>query len=160
MTSLNEIIKYKYKKKPKPRKIKRRGDLRHCKENKSMKRKDLKHCPQRKGMVILLLKLSPRKPNSAVRKGAKVQIISPNRKIRAYIPGMGHTLTKYATVLIRGGNIKDLPGMKYTLVRGKFDFHPLPGKYRKQSRSKYGVKLDLQYHGKSMTDRRYKKKKY
>ncbi len=73
---------------------------------------------------------------------------------------MGHTLQKFANVLVRGGSIKDLPGMKYTLVRGKFDFHGLPSKYRRQSRSRYGVKFDKNYHKISIKDKRYIKRRY
>lgn len=123
------------------------------------KRKDLDHCPQKRGICKKLFIMTPRKPNSALRKVARV-ILSNRKHVNAYIPGMGHTLQKYANVLVRGGNVKDLPGLKYTLIRGKFDFHPLPSKYRKQCRSRYGVKFDENYHELTTKDRRYAKPRY
>ena len=79
---------------------------------------------------------TPKKPNSALRKVARLRLST--KKITAYIPGEGHTLQEYSTVLMRGGRVKDLPGVKYHLVRGKYDFLGL--KNRKQARSKYGTK--------------------
>ena len=78
-----------------------------------------------------------KKPNSALRKLARLRLTN-GRRVTAYIPGEGHKLQEYSTVLIRGGRVKDLPGIKYTLVRGKLDFLGL--KNRKTSRSKYGTK--------------------
>lgn len=98
----------------------------------------LEFCPQKKGVVIKALTRTPRKPNSAIRKIAKVNILSNKRKVFSYIPGEGHTLQQYSTVLIRGGGAKDLPGVKYHLIRGVWDFLGLIG--RKKARSKYGVK--------------------
>ena len=80
----------------------------------------------------------PKKPNSALRKVAKIRLFSTKKTITAAIPGEGHTLQEYSTVLMRGGRVKDLPGVKYHLVRGKYDFLGL--KNRKQARSKYGSK--------------------
>jgi len=80
---------------------------------------------------------TPKKPNSAIRKLARLRL-SNNIKVNAYIPGEGHNLQDYSTVLIRGGRVKDLPGIKYHLVRGKYDFAGL--KSRKTARSKYGTK--------------------
>ena len=97
----------------------------------------LEKCPQKKGICLKLVIKSPKKPNSALRKIAKVKLT--NKKIvYAYIPGEGHNLQEYSTTLIRGGRVKDLPGVKYHLIRGKFDLLGL--KDRKTSRSKYGSK--------------------
>ena len=80
--------------------------------------------------------MTPRKPNSALRKVARLKLF--NKKfITAYIPGEGHNLQKFGDVLVRGGRIKDLPGIKYTIIRGKFDLIPVND--RKQGRSKYGT---------------------
>jgi len=100
-------------------------------------RKALEHCPQKKGVCIKVTTMTPRKPNSAVRKIARVKL-SNGRKITAYIPGEGHNLEQHAPVLIRGGNTKDLPGVKYKIIRGKYGLHGV--KERKQGRSKYGTK--------------------
>jgi small subunit ribosomal protein S12 len=97
----------------------------------------LKKSPQKKGVCLKVFTKTPKKPNSALRKVAKLRL-STTAKITAYIPGEGHTLQEYSTVLMRGGRAKDLPGVKYHLVRGKFDFLGL--KNRKQARSKYGTK--------------------
>jgi small subunit ribosomal protein S12 len=94
-------------------------------------------CPQKKGICLKLIIKTPKKPNSALRKIVKLKI-SNNRIIFAYIPGIGHNLLEYSTVLMRGGRIKDLPGVKYKLIRGKYDF--LGVKNRITSRSKYGTK--------------------
>lgn len=97
----------------------------------------LENCPQKKGVCLKILIVTPKKPNSALRKVARIRL-SNNRKVTAYIPGEGHNLQQYSTVLMRGGRVKDLPGIKYHLVRGKYDF--LGIKNRKVSRSKYGTK--------------------
>ena len=97
----------------------------------------LTSCPQKKGLCIKVFTRTPKKPNSAIRKLARLRL-SNNIKVNAYIPGEGHNLQDYSTVLIRGGRVKDLPGIKYHLVRGKYDFAGL--KSRKTSRSKYGAK--------------------
>lgn len=98
--------------------------------------------PQKKGVCIKLFLRTPKKPNSALRKLARLRLTN-GKKISAYIPGEGHNLQEYSTVLIRGGRVKDLPGIKYTLVRGKLDFSGL--KNRKTSRSKYGAKKIKNY---------------
>ena len=97
----------------------------------------LKKSPQKKGVCLKVFTKTPKKPNSALRKVARLRL-STKKKITAYIPGEGHTLQEYSTVLMRGGRVKDLPGVKYHLVRGKYDFLGL--KNRKQARSKYGTK--------------------
>merc|ERR1712023_407445 len=106
-------------------------------KKKRVKSPALQASPQKKGVCIKVFTRTPKKPNSALRKVAKVRL--SNRKIvTAYIPGEGHTLQMYSTVLMRGGRVKDLPGVKYHLVRGKYDFLGL--RSRKQSRSKYGTR--------------------
>jgi small subunit ribosomal protein S12 len=97
----------------------------------------LDKCPQKKGICTKLVIRTPKKPNSALRKIVKLRL-SNSKRIYAYIPGEGHNLQAYSTVIIRGGRVKDLPGIKYHLVRGKLDFSGL--KTRKTSRSKYGAK--------------------
>ena len=97
----------------------------------------LQKCPQKKGICIKLVIKTPRKPNSALRKLAKLKLTN-DKRVYAYIPGEGHNLQIYSTVLMRGGKVKDLPGVKYHLIRNKFDLNGL--KNRKSSRSKYGTK--------------------
>merc|ERR1712032_428563 len=93
--------------------------------------------PQKKGFCLKVFTRTPKKPNSAIRKLVRLRLTN-NVKINAYVPGEGHNLQEYSTVLIRGGRVKDLPGIKYHLIRGQLDFAGL--KIRKTSRSKYGVK--------------------
>lgn len=97
----------------------------------------LQKCPQKKGICTKLVLRTPKKPNSALRKLAKLRLTN-KKVIYAYIPGEGHNLKEYSTVIIRGGRVKDLPGIKYHIVRGKLDFSGLSK--RKTSRSKYGTK--------------------
>lgn len=98
----------------------------------------LKKCPHKKGICQKVFITTPKKPNSAQRKATRVWLGSTGEFTNAYIPGIGHSLQKFSTVLIRGGRVKDLPGMRYKVVRGKFDAKPVFS--RRQSRSKYGVK--------------------
>jgi len=97
----------------------------------------LQKSPQKKGICLKVFTRTPKKPNSALRKVARIRL-STKKRVTAYIPGEGHTLQEYSTVLMRGGRVKDLPGVKYHLIRGKFDFLGL--KNRRQGRSKYGTK--------------------
>lgn len=90
-----------------------------------------------KGVCIKIFIRTPKKPNSALRKVAKLKL-SNGRKVDAYIQGIGHNLQEYSVVLMRGGRVQDLPGVKYHLVRGKYDFQAV--KNRKTSRSRYGTK--------------------
>tara|TARA_B110000305_G_scaffold213426_1_gene249332 strand:+ start:11275 stop:11640 length:366 start_codon:yes stop_codon:yes gene_type:complete len=106
-------------------------------KNKTNKTPALDKCPQKKGICVKVFSRTPKKPNSAIRKVAKVRL-SNNAKVTAYIPGENHNLQEYSTVLLRGGRVKDLPGVKYHLVRGKLDFNGV--KDRQTSRSKYGKK--------------------
>ena len=96
----------------------------------------LGNCPQKRGVCLKVLKMSPRKPNSANRSVVKVRLYNKKR-LTAFIPGEGHNLQKFNDVLIRGGRAKDLPGIRYTLIRGKLDLSGIPN--RKHARSKYGV---------------------
>jgi small subunit ribosomal protein S12 len=93
--------------------------------------------PFKRGVVTLVKTMTPKKPNSALRKVARVRL-SNKQEVTAYIPGIGHELTEHAIVLVRGGRVPDLPGVKYHIVRGKFDMSGVAN--RKQSRSKYGAK--------------------
>lgn len=93
--------------------------------------------PQKRGVVILVKTMTPKKPNSALRKVARVRL-SNRTEVTAYIQGEGHSLAEHGIVLVRGGRVKDLPGVKYHLVRGKYDLSGVVG--RKQGRSRYGTK--------------------
>lgn len=97
--------------------------------------------PQKRGVVTLVKTMTPKKPNSALRKVARVRL-SNKQEVTAYIQGIGHNLSEHGIVLIRGGRVKDLPGVKYHIVRGKFDLAGVEG--RKTSRSKYGTKYSGQ----------------
>jgi small subunit ribosomal protein S12 len=97
----------------------------------------LQACSQKKGICLKVFTRTPKKPNSGLRKVARVRLTN-NLKVTAYIPGEGHNLQEYSTVLMRGGRVQDLPGVKYHLIRGKLDF--IGVKERKTSRSKYGTK--------------------
>ena len=97
----------------------------------------LKSCPQRRGVCTRVATTTPKKPNSALRKVARVRL-SSSIEVTAYIPGIGHNLLEHAVVLVRGGRVKDLPGVRYHIVRGTLDTAGV--KNRTSSRSKYGVK--------------------
>ena len=107
------------------------------KKRKLNKTPALDRCPQKKGICSKFVLRTPKKPNSALRKIVKLRLTN-NKLVYAYIPGEGHNLQAYSTVIMRGGRVKDLPGIKYHLVRGKLDFSGLQN--RKTSRSKYGAK--------------------
>ena len=94
-------------------------------------------CPQRRGVCVRVYTTTPKKPNSAMRKVARVRLTN-GKEVNAYIPGEGHNLQEHSIVLIRGGRVKDLPGVRYHLVRGTLDAAGVNG--RLQSRSKYGAK--------------------
>ncbi|MGD9118994.1 MAG: 30S ribosomal protein S12 [Dehalococcoidia bacterium] len=96
-----------------------------------------KGCPQKRGVCVQVKTQTPRKPNSALRKVARVRL-SNTMEVTAYIPGEGHELQEHSVVLIRGGRVKDLPGVRYHVVRGTMDTTGVSG--RKQGRSKYGTK--------------------
>jgi small subunit ribosomal protein S12 len=97
----------------------------------------LKKSPFKKGVCVKVFTRTPRKPNSAIRKIARVRLTT-RKLVTTYIPGSGHSLLEHSVVLVRGGPVKDLPGVKYHLVRGKYDLQSI--KSRKQARSKYGTK--------------------
>ena len=97
----------------------------------------LQKCPQRRGVCVRVLTTTPKKPNSALRKVARVRLTN-GIEVTAYIPGVGHNLQEHSIVLIRGGRVKDLPGVRYHIVRGTLDTIGVEG--RRQGRSKYGAK--------------------
>jgi len=97
----------------------------------------LKDCPQKRGVCTRVYTTTPKKPNSALRKVARVRLTN-GIEVTAYIPGIGHNLQEHSVVLIRGGRIKDLPGVRYHIVRGALDTAGV--QKRSQSRSKYGTK--------------------
>ena len=94
-------------------------------------------CPQKRGVCVKVGTMTPKKPNSALRKFARVRLTN-GMEVNAYIGGEGHSLQEHSVVLIRGGRVKDLPGMRYHVIRGKLDLQGVKG--RKQGRSKYGAK--------------------
>jgi small subunit ribosomal protein S12 len=97
----------------------------------------LQSCPQRRGVCTRVFTTTPKKPNSALRKVARVRLTN-GIEVTSYIPGVGHNLQEHSIVLIRGGRVKDLPGVRYHIVRGTLDTAGVAG--RQQSRSKYGAK--------------------
>jgi len=98
---------------------------------------DLAHSPQKRGVCLRVTTRTPKKPNSALRKVARVRL-SNGREVTAYIPGEGHNLQPHSIVLVRGGRVRDLPGVRYHIVRGTRDALGVEG--RRRSRSKYGAK--------------------
>ncbi|RLE15404.1 30S ribosomal protein S12 [Candidatus Aerophobetes bacterium] len=120
MPTINQLVK-KGRKKPK-------------KKRKSLA---LERSPQKKGVCVAVRTLTPKKPNSALRKVARVRL-SSGKTVTAYIPGEGHNLQEHSIVLVRGGRVKDLPGVKYHIIRGCLDTAGVEG--RKKARSKYGRK--------------------
>ena len=98
----------------------------------------LEECPQKRGVCVRVYTTTPKKPNSALRKVARVRLTN-GIEVTTYIPGVGHNLQEHSVVLLRGGRVKDLPGVRYHIVRGIFD---AAGVARKQSRSKYGAKKE------------------
>jgi len=99
--------------------------------------RDLESCPQRRGVCLSVRTTTPKKPNSALRKIARVRL-SNGKEVTAYIGGEGHNLQEHSIVLVRGGRVRDLPGVRYHIVRGSHDTLGVDG--RKQARSKYGAK--------------------
>jgi small subunit ribosomal protein S12 len=117
--------------------------VRHGREVEVVKSKSpaMQNCPQRRGVCTRVYTTTPKKPNSALRKVAKVRLTN-GFEIISYIGGEGHNLQEHSVVLVRGGRVKDLPGVRYHIVRGSLDLQGV--KDRKQSRSKYGAKLLLE----------------
>lgn len=107
------------------------------KSNKKTKSPALRACPQRRGVCTRVYTTTPKKPNSALRKVARVRLTS-GFEVTAYIPGIGHNIQEHSVVLIRGGRVKDLPGVRYHIVRGTLDCNGVKDRYN--SRSKYGTK--------------------
>lgn len=105
--------------------------------NKKTKSPALQNCPQRRGVCTRVMTVTPKKPNSALRKVARVRLTN-GIEVTAYIPGIDHNLQEHSVVLIRGGRVKDLPGVRYHIVRGAEDTLGVEG--RRQGRSKYGAK--------------------
>jgi small subunit ribosomal protein S12 len=101
----------------------------------------LESCPQRRGVCVRVYTTTPKKPNSAMRKVARVRLTN-GKEVNAYIPGEGHNLQEHSIVLIRGGRVKDLPGVRYHIIRGALDTLGVDG--RTQRRSKYGTKRPKQ----------------
>ncbi|MFA5145275.1 MAG: 30S ribosomal protein S12 [Candidatus Omnitrophota bacterium] len=114
--------------------------IRHGRASKNKKTKSpaLKACPQRRGVCLQVRTMTPKKPNSALRKIARVRLTT-GIEVTAYIPGEGHNLQEHSIVLVRGGRVKDLPGVRYHIVRGTLDASGV--NQRKKSHSKYGAKL-------------------
>ena len=113
--------------------------IRFGRESKIKKTKSpaLKNCPQRRGVCLQVRTMTPKKPNSALRKIARVRLTT-GIEVTAYIPGEGHNLQEHSIVLVRGGRVKDLPGVRYHIIRGTLDASGV--NQRKKSRSKYGAK--------------------
>src|SRR5678810_210424 len=120
MPTINQLIR-------KPRRVQRSKP----------KHPALQGCPQKKGVCLQVKIMTPKKPNSALRKVARVRLTN-KIEVTTYIPGVGHNLQEHSLVLIRGGRVKDLPGVRYHVVRGTLDAVGVQG--RKQGRSKYGAK--------------------
>ena len=127
MTTINQLLSCK------------KGRKKKIKKNKTPA---LTRCPQKKGICVKIFLRTPKKPNSALRKLANVRLTN-GKRIAAYIPGEGHNLQEYSSVLIRGGRVKDLPGIKYKIIRGKLDLAGI--KNRKSARSKFGTKKLSKY---------------
>ena len=110
---------------------------------KKSKVRDLDQCPQRRGVCLIVKTQTPKKPNSALRKVTRVRLTN-GKEITAYIPGIDHNLQEHSIVLVRGGRVRDLPGVRYHVVRGSLDCSGVEGdkegRPRNRSRSKYGVK--------------------
>lgn len=113
--------------------------IRHGRISKKKKSKSpaLKACPQRRGVCLQVRTMTPKKPNSALRKIARVRLTT-GLEVTAYIPGEGHNLQEHSIVLVRGGRVKDLPGVRYHIVRGSLDASGVNA--RRRGRSKYGAK--------------------
>lgn len=116
----------------------RKGRITLAKRNLS---RALQKCPQRRGVCTRVFTTTPKKPNSALRKVARVRLTN-HIEVNAYIPGEGHNLQEHSIVLIRGGRVKDVPGVRYHIIRGSLDTQGVED--RKRSRSKYGVKRPKQ----------------
>src|SRR5476651_719424 len=135
MPTINQLIRKNREKQVKRSKTTALKNTFNYLENKPVKMP--KGCPQKRGVCVKVGTMTPKKPNSALRKFARVRLTN-GMEVNAYIGGEGHTLQEHSVVLIRGGRVKDLPGMRYHIVRGKLDLQGV--KNRKKARSKYGAK--------------------
>ncbi len=126
MPTINQLVKYGRRKQPRKSKV-----------------RDLDQCPQRRGVCLIVKTQTPKKPNSALRKVARVRLTN-GKEVTTYIPGVDHNLQEHSIVLIRGGRVRDLPGVRYHVIRGSLDCagvtNDKDGRPRRRSRSKYGVK--------------------
>ena len=137
MPTINQLLK-KSRKIPKSKST--TPALKTVLNNLKRRKRDLpKGAPFKRGVCLKVTTVTPKKPNSALRKIARVRL-SNGMEVTAYIPGIGHNLQEHSIVLIRGGRVKDLPGVRYHIVRGVYDTQGVEG--RKQSRSLYGTKKD------------------
>jgi len=134
MPTINQLVRK--GRRSKPKKVKTTA-LRKFFNARERRTKELPS-PQKRGVCILVKTMTPRKPNSALRKVARVRL-SNKHEVTAYIPGEGHNLAEHSIVLIRGGRVKDLPGVRYHIIRGKYDTLGVEG--RKKGRSKYGTQI-------------------
>ena len=135
MPTINQLIKHK-----RQRRVKKSRAAALKSNFNSLGRRYVAHnSPQKRGVCTVVRTMTPKKPNSALRKVARVRL-SNKMEVTAYIQGIGHNLAEHSIVLVRGGRVKDLPGVKYHIVRGKFDTGGVDG--RKTSRSKYGTKME------------------
>lgn len=133
MPTINQLIRK--GRKDKPRKYD--APTMHFGFNSLENKQSFYNAPQKRGVCVRVTTASPKKPNSAVRKIARVRL-SNGDEVTAYIPGEGHNIQEHSVVLIRGGRVKDLPGVRYHIVRGKYDLGGAQN--RRQGRSKYGTK--------------------
>ncbi len=133
MPTINQLIKKPRRKKTKKSKAPAMQTGFNTLKNRSV---DLS-CPQKRGVCLKVTTMTPKKPNSALRKYARVRLTN-GVEVNAYIPGEGHNLQEHSVVVIRGGRVKDLPGVRYHVVRGKLDTQGVND--RKQGRSRYGTK--------------------
>lgn len=134
MPTINQLIRKGRKNKPKKVKA---AALRRFFNARERRMKELPS-PQKRGVCVLVKTMTPKKPNSALRKVARIRL-SNKQEITAYIPGEGHNLAEHSIVLVRGGRVRDLPGVKYHIIRGKYDTLGVEG--RKKGRSKYGTRM-------------------
>ena len=136
MSTINQLVRYGRQQKRKPTQA---AALKNSFN--SLTRRFVKTTsPQKRGVVLLVKTVTPKRPNSALRKVARVRL-SNRQELTAYIPGEGHNVVEHARVLVRYGRVRDLPGIKYHLIRGKYDVEGVAD--RKSSRSKYGTKKQM-----------------
>jgi small subunit ribosomal protein S12 len=134
MPTINQLIRKPRKKVVKKTKSPAMGVTYNTLKNRNVKI----NCPQKRGVCVKVFTMTPKKPNSALRKVARVRLTN-GMEVNAYIPGEGHNLQEHSVVTIRGGRVKDLPGVRYHIIRGSLDTQGVEN--RKQGRSKYGSKL-------------------